>query len=122
MDAMGILPRFCGVAIHDFWKPYPGFGSCRHVFCGAHLLRELEGVKEKDRVQWPEAMAELRKLPFAYSEAEEAGKKLRVSPEHSVADVAAVRREWMNSARAQYRRAARLAKEGKKPRGAQEKK
>lgn len=72
--------------------------------------------------QNPEAMAELRKLPFAYSEAEEAGKKLRVSPEHSVADVAAVRREWMNSARAQYRRAARLAKEGKKPRGAQEKK
>ena len=59
MDAMGILPRFCGVAIHDFWKPYLGFESCRHVFCGTHLLRELEGVKEKDRVQWPEAMADL---------------------------------------------------------------
>lgn len=29
------------------------------MFCGAHLFRELEGVKEKDRVQWPEAMANL---------------------------------------------------------------
>lgn len=54
MNAMGILPRFCGVAIHDFWKPYLSFESCRHVFCGAHLLRELEGVKEKDQIHWPE--------------------------------------------------------------------
>lgn len=59
MNAMEILPRFCGVAIHDFWKPYISFGSCRHVFCCTHLLRELEGVKKKDWVQWPEGMAEL---------------------------------------------------------------
>ena len=59
MNAMGSLPRFYGVAIHDFWKPYLSFESCRHVFCGAHLLRELEGVKEKDQTQWPEAMAAL---------------------------------------------------------------
>ena len=59
MNAMGNLPRFYGVAIHDFWKPYLSFESCRHVFCGAHLLRELEGVKEKDQTQWPEAMAAL---------------------------------------------------------------
>lgn len=71
--------------------------------------------------QNPEAMEELRKLPFAYSEAKEAARKLKVSPEHGVADVAAVRREWMNSARAQYRRAARLAEEGKKTGGAQKK-
>ncbi len=56
---MGILPRFRGVAIHDFWKPYLSFEACRHVFCGAHLLRELEGVKEKDQVHWPQAMADL---------------------------------------------------------------
>ena len=56
---MGILPRFCGVSIHDFWKPYLRFESCRHVFCGVHLLRELEGVKEKDQVHWPEVMADL---------------------------------------------------------------
>ena len=61
MNAMGILPRFCCVAIHDFWKPYRSFESCRHVFCGANLLRELESVKEKDQdqIQWPEAMANL---------------------------------------------------------------
>lgn len=59
MNAMGILPRFSGTAVHDFWKPYLGFKSCRHVFCGAHLLRELEGVKEKEGLQWPEAMADL---------------------------------------------------------------
>ena len=59
MNAMGILPRFCGVAVHDFWKPYLSFEACRHVFCGAHLLRELEGVKEKDQVHWPQAMADL---------------------------------------------------------------
>ena len=59
MNAMGVLPRFGGTAIHDFWKPYLNFESCRHVFCGSHLLRELEGVQEKERVQWPQAMADL---------------------------------------------------------------
>ena len=59
MNAMGILPRFCGVALHDFWKPYLSFDSCHHVLCGAHLLRDLEGVKEKDQIHWPEAMAAL---------------------------------------------------------------
>jgi transposase len=42
---MGILPRFSGVMVHDFWKTYfngnlPG----HHAMCNDHLLRELQGI------------------------------------------------------------------------------
>ena len=47
MDAMGILPRFCGAAIHDFWKPYLNFESCRHVFCGTHLLGSWRVLRKR---------------------------------------------------------------------------
>ena len=40
MDAAGVLPKFTGVAVHDFWESYLRYG-CGHAFCNAHLLREL---------------------------------------------------------------------------------
>jgi transposase len=46
MEAMGILPRFAGVAIHDAWAPYDTYTSPDHQLCCAHALRELQAVTD----------------------------------------------------------------------------
>lgn len=46
MDAMGVLPEFKGVLIHDHWKPYFCYIQCLHALCNAHHLRELQAVIE----------------------------------------------------------------------------
>lgn len=47
----GILPRFTGTVVHDFWKPYFSYG-CGHQLCNAHLARELQGVSENFHQEW----------------------------------------------------------------------
>jgi transposase len=46
IEAMGILPRFTGVAVHDAWAPYDTYAAPDHQLCGAHALRELQAVTE----------------------------------------------------------------------------
>jgi len=59
MDAMGILPGFAGVAMHDRYAPYFTY-PCDHACCGAHLLRDLKGVGEiPGQREWTDAMAAL---------------------------------------------------------------
>lgn len=50
-----VLNDFTGVAVHDCWSPYFKFTKARHVLCGAHLLRELNGLKEGGS-RWAAAM------------------------------------------------------------------
>lgn len=50
-----VLNEFTGVAVHDCWSPYFKFTKARHVLCGAHLLRELNGLKEGGS-HWAAAM------------------------------------------------------------------
>ena len=45
------------MAVHDCWSPYFKFTKARHVLCGAHLLRELNGLKEGGS-RWAAAMHE----------------------------------------------------------------
>jgi len=40
------LKDFKGKAVHDCWKPYFAFKDASHFLCGAHLLRELDGLIE----------------------------------------------------------------------------
>jgi transposase len=40
-EAIGILPGFTGVSVHDGWAPYRLNTSCRHALCNIHHLREL---------------------------------------------------------------------------------
>ncbi|AKB68152.1 Mobile element protein [Methanosarcina mazei LYC] len=58
IDAMGILPGFKGVAVHDGWKPYNVY-DCDHALCNAHLQRELTGIEENYKQQWAKEMNEL---------------------------------------------------------------
>lgn len=58
MDAMGVIPGYTGVAVHDGWKPYHKF-DCKHSLCNAHLLRELIGISETCDQLWPEMMKDL---------------------------------------------------------------
>lgn len=46
MEAMGILPRFAGIAVHDAWAPYDTYAAPDHQLCSAHALRELQAVTD----------------------------------------------------------------------------
>jgi transposase len=49
--AVSILPGFRNWAIHDCWGSYFKFSECLHAICGAHLIRELVALEEKD-IAW----------------------------------------------------------------------
>ena len=57
MEAMGILPGYEGVAVHDFWSSYLSY-PCRHALCNAHLLRELTFIWEEWGQEWAQQMGE----------------------------------------------------------------
>jgi transposase len=54
--ALGVLPGYTGIAIHDCWAPYFLFMNCGHGICNEHLVRELEGVHERDGQPWAKQM------------------------------------------------------------------
>jgi transposase len=51
LDAMGILNRFKGTVIHDFWQSYYRF-NLEHGLCNAHHLRELTFFFEEECQKW----------------------------------------------------------------------
>jgi transposase len=51
-DALGILPGFTGVSVHDGWKPYQRYTACRHALCNIHHLRELTFLEEQYQQLW----------------------------------------------------------------------
>jgi transposase len=46
MEAMGVLPSFAGVAVHDAWAPYDTYTAPDHQLCCAHARRELQAVTD----------------------------------------------------------------------------
>jgi transposase len=46
MTAMGVLPSFAGVAVHDAWAPYDLYTEASHQLCCAHAQRELQAVAD----------------------------------------------------------------------------
>ncbi len=52
MDAIGVVPRFRGRAVHDGLPSYWQYGQCAHALCNAHHLRELTFVEEHLGQRW----------------------------------------------------------------------
>jgi transposase len=61
-NTIGIIPKFQGSLIHDYWKPYLGYTNCSHYLCNAHHLRELKFIEEEFPEQsWAKQMRKLLK-------------------------------------------------------------
>jgi transposase len=59
IEAVGVLPTFTGVAVHDGWFPYRQY-EVEHGLCNAHHLRELTAAAEREPDQgWPSDLADL---------------------------------------------------------------
>jgi transposase len=61
MEAIGILPQFRGVCVHDGWFSYDEYRQATHALCNVHLLRELLYVEEvaAEQQQWTRPLAKL---------------------------------------------------------------
>jgi transposase len=46
IEAMGVLPSFTGIAVHDAWAPYDIYTTPDHQLCCAHALRDLQAVTD----------------------------------------------------------------------------
>jgi transposase len=51
-DALGLLPEFTGVSVHDGFKTYQRYTRCRHALCNIHHLRELTFLEEQYQQGW----------------------------------------------------------------------
>lgn len=47
-----ILDKIKGWLVHDCWGSYFNFNKINHAICGAHILRELEGLAESRQSKW----------------------------------------------------------------------
>lgn len=47
-----ILDKITGWLVHDCWSSYFSFNKFKHAVCGAHILRELEGLVEIGQSKW----------------------------------------------------------------------
>jgi transposase len=59
LEAIGILPGFTGVSVHDGWTSYRHYTACRHALCNAHHLRELTFMEEELHQAWASRLKQL---------------------------------------------------------------
>src|SRR6266702_623788 len=58
LEAIGILPKFGGISIHDGWASYCLY-ACEHACCNVHLLRDLIFLAEEHHCLWARDLKEL---------------------------------------------------------------
>ena len=84
-DAMGILPDFTGVSVHDGFKTYQRYTRCRHALCNLHHLRELTFLEEQYQQTWASEMkALLLEMKAAVKQARSEGLRLLPSATRAV--------------------------------------
>jgi transposase len=55
-DAIGLLPGYRGVSVHDGWQPDRHSSACRHALCNIHHLRELTFLEEQEQQPWAQEL------------------------------------------------------------------
>ncbi|MBF6607058.1 MAG: IS66 family transposase [Chloroflexi bacterium] len=79
IDAIGILPNYQGVSVHDGWGSYRRYANCRHALCNVHHLRELTFVEEQYHQAWAADMKALLREMKAATDQARTGGHLRLS-------------------------------------------
>jgi len=63
-----LLNKFSGWLVHDAWNSYFKFTHIKHALCGAHILRDLQGVIENEGSKWASVfkkfLLDVYKMPF----------------------------------------------------------
>lgn len=59
MDAIGFVPAYKGIAVHDAWQAYFPYTMSQHALCNAHILRELTYLYEQEAQEWAGAFHQL---------------------------------------------------------------
>lgn len=59
IEAIGLIPRYGGVVIHDCWASYLAYEHLEHALCGSHLLRELTFIVDANGYAWAANMQRL---------------------------------------------------------------
>jgi len=74
LNAIGIVPVFKGISIHDAWASYFLY-DCEHALCLVHLLRELVFQAEEQGALWASDLIDLLlSMKQATQQAREQGK------------------------------------------------
>ncbi len=75
LNAIGILPLFKGISIHDCWASYFLY-DCEHALCLVHVLRELVFQAEQQGAVWAADLQDLLlSMKEATQQAREQGKR-----------------------------------------------
>src|SRR5438132_2647764 len=75
LNAIGILPVFKGISIHDAWGSYFLY-ECEHALCLVHLLRDLVFQAEEQGAVWAADLTDLLlSMKQATQQAREQGKR-----------------------------------------------
>lgn len=59
IDAIGLLPAYTGVSVHDGFASYRTYTRCRHALCNIHHLRELTFLEEVYQQTWAKELKDL---------------------------------------------------------------
>jgi transposase len=51
LEAIGILPLFHGISLHDGWRAYWRY-ACEHAACNVHVVRELTFLADEEHLRW----------------------------------------------------------------------
>jgi len=75
-DAIGILPAFRGISVHDDWVTYWSYETCEHGSCNVHHLRNLKYEAEEKGQTWAgDLMNVLLEMKEAVQEAQAKGER-----------------------------------------------